>query len=106
MQQREDRLKQSGVGGKGYVRVPAFRDAEIGLKQPGVLTDATGEEFGITLLSAVIEVLVYEGSVILSEPYPLVLVKMLGAVVPDAGLIVRVSNETLIDGEGVIICPE
>lgn len=57
-------------------------------------------------MSAVVELLVDEGCVILSEPDPLVLVNMLGAVVPDTGLIVRISNETLIDGEGVVVSPE
>ena len=57
-------------------------------------------------MSAVVELLVNEGSVILSEPDPLVLVHMLCAVVLNAGLIVRISNETLIDGEGVVISPE
>jgi hypothetical protein len=31
---------------------------------------------------------------------------MLGAVVPDTGLIVRISNEALVDGEGVVVSPE
>lgn len=57
-------------------------------------------------MSSIVELLIYEGSVILSEPYPLVLVHMLCAVVPDAGLIVRVSDEALINSEGVVICPE
>ena len=57
-------------------------------------------------MSAIVELLIYEGSVILSVPYPLFLARMLCAVVPDAGLIVRVSDEALINSEGVVICPE
>jgi hypothetical protein len=57
-------------------------------------------------LSTVVKLLVNEGSIILSEPDPLVLAHMLGAVVPDTGLIVRISNEALIDGEGVVVSPE
>lgn len=57
-------------------------------------------------MSAVVELLVNEGSVILSVPDPLVLVHMLGAVVPDTGLIVRISHETLIKTESVVVSPE
>ena len=57
-------------------------------------------------MCAVVELFIDEGSVILSVTDPLVLAQMLGVVVPDTGLIVRISNETLIDGEGVVVSPE
>ena len=57
-------------------------------------------------MSSIVELLVNEGSVILSEPDPLVLVHMFGAVILNASLIVRISNETLIDSKAVVISPE
>ena len=92
--------------GESEEGVLAFGDTEVTSEQPGVLNNTTGEQLNVALLSSIIKLLINDSSIVNSVPDPSVLSGMLGAMELDVSRVVRVINNTLVDCELIVICPE
>lgn len=86
--------------------VAALRNSEVTSEQQVVFLNTTLVVLNIRFLSAVIELLVNDGKITGSEPNPFVLGGVLHSVELLAGCVVRIGNDTFVNGVAIEVRPE
>jgi len=90
----------------GKEGVGALGNAEIGGKQQSVLADTVLEELDVAGLGAVVVLLVDESEVAGAVPDPSVLCDVLHTIELLARSVVRIVNDTLVLGKGIVVAVE